>query len=274
MNIPSLFISDQDGRARTRADAPNTIPEDGAVIFELRPPLMELKGLDEQNMLNVCDAFFNPATKQNELNGASPPAPWRGFIGLDKQKSGLIGIMTQSLPGLDSGQRQLMSTELVTQMALMCYELKELAKKQGLVPKGRDIHGELIRFDVQVRDIQVGQFKDSLISPTHGLHRDNMMAMPRNFTPDLSRYIEENFYKGQNRTTKGIAALIYLRAEPNWSGTELCMLDTLVFKPTTGDVVIINELTPHGVCNAHNLSGATKPGEARILLRLTMPYDE
>jgi len=271
MSLPALILT-RDKRSVTRDDMKMVKTRDffpaDTIIFELRPPFMGNEALDEQNMVDVATEFLKLSSDVS------------GFIGYDKQKSGILGVMT---PGNDPFEQnrdiRIISTLLVGKMSKMCYQLKEIAKMGGLVPPGKDILQHLIRFDTQFRPVKMAPANNNPVNTATNRHVDNMSAEPSTFAPSVNPYIQEMFHTPENKTRDGIAVLIYLRAEQTWSGTELCISSgstgdhVLTFKPTEGDVVVMNETTVHGVCNAENLAGATTEDQARIILRVSMPYD-
>lgn len=284
MSIPSLTKLTT-GRHITQDDAAMPVRlaefvDNQSIIFELRAPFMNLIDetntsiLDEQNMVDVGFEFLKLSY------------PVKGFLGWDKTNSAMTCIYAEQTPYDPNGTGPVVMTMLpylTKKLILMCAELVGIAKKGGLIPEGRSIDGNLIRFDTQHRTIAQPVSSETRIDRWEGLHSDSMSVHPRTFATEQADVVDNSLNTVSNSTREGIAVLFYLRAETSWSGTELCLPyekggghpteKVVIFKPTSGDVVIINDTTLHGVCNATHLGGATAEGDKRILLRITMPYD-
>ena len=273
MSVPSLTLLTT-GRSITRSDHPEPfIVTDGdtptAVMFELREPYMALADnsgrlvLNEQNMVEVGLQFLREG------------AEIKGFIGWNKEKTKKIGSLSKQT----TKAVHLMEEKFTLKLTQMCTELADYAQRAGLIPRGRFIGGNLIRFDSQYR--YVGQKavleRERDINTLEQVHLDTMQVEPHVFAPEHGPTVVNLFETSSTDTAEGIAVLFYLSADQSWTGTELCLPlkkeTDLILKPTAGDVVIMNEKTQHGRCNIGNLAGADKPGEHRILLRITMPYD-
>ena len=233
---------------------------------------MGLDILDEENVLEVGRYFLRFEK------------PQKGFFGTNKEGTGVLCTHGDQGGVFDATcDANAIPTEMTSNISKMCAQFVRIAEATGLMNEGRHINGNLIRYDMQFRPIdRSGAVFDSPISLHSGLHSDSMQVEPRTFGPGHVQKVNDYFQKTENRTTEGIAVLIYLTAAPEWSGTELCLPiaggdvsapTPVVFKPVYGDVVIINDKTPHGVCNDAYLRGAQREGEKRILLRFTMPYD-
>ena len=245
-----------------------------AIIFEVREPAMGRSDVDEARIMEIGKAFLKEG---KEI---------KGFLGVSTNGMTNVGVMSSRFGTREDMWYNETTTaihqDFADKLMGMCSEMFMLAKVSGLVPKGRNVSGELIRFDVQYRSVTedvANDVHDDRINRWENYHQDSMWAIPNTFAPELEGKMK-NFRTRVNKTQEGIAVLVYLQSKSKWSGTELCLPDadntyggTITFKPTTGDVVVINDTTVHGVCNQENLRGALEPGESRVLLRLTMPYD-
>ena len=282
MALPALLLRTPKGRIITKDDALAPVlavktegPGNDALIFEVREPPMGRSDVDEARILEIGTALL--ATGKES----------KGFVGISRDRATNVGVMTSRFGNRgdrwENATTEFFSQQFANKFMAMCSEMFALAKANGLVPAGRKVNGELIRFDVQYRKVAnttATEVDDRFISKTSGAHLDGMQIQPVNFAPAISGTEMDIFMKKENKIAKGIAFLVYLQSMQKWSGTELCFpaakdpeKETITFKPTSGDVVVINEQTYHGVCNDDNLSGADRENQSRVLLRVTMPYD-
>lgn len=251
-----------------------------SILFEVRQPLMPDFPINQQNILDMGKWFLERK------------APLRGYVGMNKEETGWIGMASSRNPAqlfsvapsdCDGTMCGSLPTEVVSQMVILWSEVYAFARARQLVPAGATMSGDLMRFDMQVRDVATTNADPSEVDDvTEGAHTDSM-SVKSSFAPDAHKIVSERFKTIENNNNKGLAMLIYLWANVSWSGTELCLNSSrpggpsLVFKPTGGDIVIMTENAVHGVCNARKLAGATnvaQDGYQRVLLRFTMPYDE
>lgn len=280
--LPTLLLRTDKGRIVTKDDSPapalavkkDSTGQTDAIIFEVREPVMDRSYVNEARILEVGTTFLASGEE------------FKGFLGKGNDGTTNVGVMTSRFgtraDWWDGATTQQMHPDFADKLMDMSLEMFELAKANGLVPKGKEVKGELIRFDVQYRKVEnapANEVDDESIFKIFGAHLDTMWIIPKTFAPNLEGMMG-SFKKKVNPTQEGIAVLIYLQSPREWSGTELCLpdaadpeRDTVTFKPTTGDVVVINDQTRHGVCNDDNLKGAPFDGGRRVLLRVTMPYD-
>lgn len=280
--LPTLLLRTDNGRIVTKDDSPapalavkkDSTGQTDAIIFEVREPVMDRSYVNEARILEVGTAFLASGKE------------FKGFLGKGKDGTTNVGVMTSRLGTRtdlwDGATTQQIPPDFADKLMGMSLEMFELAKANGLVPKGKEVKGELIRFDVQYRKVEnapANEVDDTSIFKIFGAHLDAMWIVPKTFAPNLQDKMD-SFRTKVNNTQEGIAVLIYLQSPREWSGTELCLpstydpeRDTVTFKPTTGDVVVINDRTYHGVCNNENLKGAQFGEGRRVLLRVTMPYD-
>jgi len=232
-----------------------------ASFLKLSDDLQEnIKGFFGERNDGTAIAVWGP-------DGSARGAPYQ------QNRGGAFGsFSTSGGQILDNGITSNLQTFIIT--------LIEIAKQKGIV-KG-PLDARLVRFDVQRRRVlQQPAVPNRLAWYQNNGHRDTMQAIPEQFYRPVKDLVDKNFKVPENRNEKGIAFICYLRADESWSGTELCIMgdklitgqyESIVLRPTVGDIVGINETVSHGVCNAENLKGATKDNEDRVMFRVTMPY--
>jgi len=154
MNVlpPLLLRRTDNGRIVTNNNAyapaiavKNDRTRNEAIIFEVREPAMGRSDVDEARIMEIGKAFLKEG---KEI---------KGFLGVSTNGMTNVGVMSSRFGTREDMWYNETTTaihqDFADKLMGMCSEMFMLAKVSGLVPKGRNVSGELIRFDVQYRSV-------------------------------------------------------------------------------------------------------------------------